>query len=49
MTEAFEWFRKQAYGLAAATFTPIPFWLEMTPGELEVWIRDINAEQKKNK
>ena len=46
------WWRRECFKLAQATFTPVPFWLDMTATEITAWIEDINAataEQKNQK
>lgn len=38
--------------MAQASFTGVPFWLNMTVSEFALWIKDANAveaERKKNK
>lgn len=41
--------KKQAYRLARASYTPVPFWLDMTIKELFRWIaiaNEVDAEDE---
>ena len=41
-----KWWRRECFKLAQATYTPVPFWLDMNMTEITAWIEDINAAAK---